>query len=277
MTDQTPQSLLEHFLDAKKSHREQKPATMLRLSASGGCTRKAIFTKLDPTPEDIDARAQSIFELGDAIHAMERGDLLAAGIELSNVEATVELHVPAGRILSSDPDDTREVEGFTVKGHIDGIVHWGKARVLDVKSMGENSFKRALREGISEEYSAQLNSYLHATGLDEGLLWCYAKNTSERMILTHRYDPQLQEQVFAHFRTVYHYQEGDPLPPPSYMPYDQVRNRRPTGLSVLYFKCGYCRFRERCWPDYVQDATSDKPKFIFDTQAAELADVIATL
>lgn len=271
--------LLGLFLEAKKTQdREVKPTTMMRLSASGGCTRKAIFTKLDPTPEDLSARSLSIFELGDALHAMERGDLLRFGLPLKQVEEKVTLHVPAGPLLHSGDEPAPEGEGLDIPGHIDGVTTIGGEDVLlDVKTMNDNSFKRLQREGISDEYRAQLNSYLHALGLKRAILWCYSKNDSSRTLVEYHYDPELQEKIFTHFRTVHHYREGQPLPPPSYLPYDQMRLRKPTGLSVLHYKCSYCPFHAKCWPDYEQDQTTDKPKFILDTLAADLDAALANL
>lgn len=276
----TAKELLDAFLLGKKTQpREEKPPTMMRLSASGGCTRRAIFTKLDPTPEDLSPRSLSIFELGDALHAMERGDMLALGVPIKDIERKVKLVVPAGPLIPSDPDEAPgHGEGTEIPGHIDGIVEIdGEDVLLDVKTMNANSFSKLLREGISEDYQAQLNSYLHALGLKRAVLWCYNKNDSDRALVEYTYSPELQERIFAHFRTAHNHKPGDALPPPSYEPYDQRKARKPTGLSVLHFKCGYCPFRERCWPHYQQDLTSDKPKFVFDFMAADLDSQIGDL
>lgn len=275
------ETLLREFEEqfkAKKDAEDDREPNLMRLSAAGSCTRKAIFTKIDPIKEDISARSHSIFELGDVIHATERGHMLDMGWALTNIEEHVDLTVPAGWTLAYPGEDPKWVEAFTVPGHIDGELLLNvEGVILDVKSMKGTAFAKFLREGISDDYAAQLNSYLHAKGLRRGVLWAYCKDTSERHAVDWIYDPELQERVFAHYRTVHAYQPGDPLPPPSYEPYDQVKNRKATGISVLYFKCNYCPYRDRCWPDYVQDRTSPTPKFILDTSEAAMAAVIAGL
>lgn len=239
----------------------RKPNPM-RLSSSGKCARAMAYTKLVPDEiPPISSRGYNIFMLGDILHESERA-LIAQVAPLDWQERVVELYV--------------DEEVGSVKGHCDGRVQLADGYALiDVKTASDSSYSRMVSQGLPEDYVAQLNAYMAATGVHRAFIWAYNKNTSERAILPVLYDEQIVADVKERFRGV-HGATLDNLPPRAFEPQDEMRQRKPTGRQYLYWKCCYCDFTERCWEGegFKHEDNRGKPRYIREADAtlSELAE-----
>lgn len=228
--------------------RGRGPQRVLRPSAAGKCPRALAYQKLFPElAEPLTPRALSVFMLGHLVHDLER-HLIAQVNPLTDVEREVVF----------------DFDGEAVAGHIDGILHLASGPVLlDVKTTNAASFERMLREGPSPDYVAQLNVYLHATGLREGFLWLFNKDTAHRTVLPVEYQPEVVEAVRERWEQVRR-ATADALPPRAYAPQAEVRKGQPTGREYLPWQCGYCAFVQACWggEGFTKTVEGGKPRWV---------------
>jgi hypothetical protein len=224
------------------------PEPVLRPSSAGKCARALAYKRFYPDEaEPLTARAISVFALGHVIHDMER-QLIGTVCPLEDVEKTVSF----------------DLDGHEVTGHIDGVLHLTSGPVLlDIKTTNAASYERMLREGPSPDYVAQLNIYLEATGLKEGYLWLFNKDTAHRAVLQVPYDPAVVETVRRRWRSVL---EASPeaLPERAYGPVEEVRKGRSTGREYLPWQCSYCAFVRKCWESEGFELVMDngKPRWV---------------
>jgi CRISPR/Cas system-associated exonuclease Cas4 (RecB family) len=191
-----------------------------RLSSAGKCARRLAYEL--HYPEELPAvepRVVAIFELGSLIHDWMREKLKNLyGEGFHSIEKAVELEVEPG---------------FTVPGHIDGVLESAEGPLLlDIKSASDKSAQIMVNSGMPYDYRAQVNAYLEATGIRRGALVVYNKNTSEITTLPVDYDPVVVAEVRERFR--------------------KVRGSTPKELPEREhehdsFACRYCPFKGRCW------------------------------
>lgn len=167
----------------------------------------------------MEPRVVAIFELGSLIHDWMREKLKNLhGEGFHSVEKPVELEVEPG---------------FTVPGHIDGVLETDQGPLLlDIKSASDKSAQMMVNSGIPYDYRAQVNAYLEATGIRKGALVVYNKNTSEITTLPVDYDPAVVTQVRERFQAV---RRSTP---------EELPEREHDRDS---FACRYCPFKGRCW------------------------------
>ncbi len=209
-------SRIEQVLSGQPSRRPSPYS----LSQSGKCVRMLAYMRHFPElMAPMTPRGLAIFELGHRIHDWVREKLTAAyGDNFHSIEKRVELEV------------TPELR---VPGHIDGIVEDESGPVLlDIKSANNDSFARMVEYGPPYDYRAQVNAYLEATGLDQGVLLLYNKNTSDMRCLPVQRNDIIVEQVKRRFQAV---AESAP---------DNLPEREHEKSS---YACTYCPYRSRCW------------------------------
>lgn len=223
----------EVSLNFKLTYKSER-GTPIRLSASGKCGRALAYALLYPERAGSpSSRALSVFLLGHVLHDLERG-LIAKVAPLTDVEKEVRLDLGIAE----------------VKGHIDGVLHTESGPViLDVKTTNANTFKDMVKNGPRPDYVAQVNAYMEATGIHEGYLWLYNKDTSERAIVEVAYKPEIVEEVKQRFRAALNATE-DNLPAREYEAQDEIRRGKPTGRQYLPWQCKYCPFTDLCWPEF---------------------------
>lgn len=139
----------------------------LRMSDLGRCPRQVSYRLLDGEPP-LDGRTALMFLAG---HFYERV-VVDALTSLDGVRLVPHPESGQWRVAWEQPP---------VTGYLDAVVHMPvpypdgptRAVVVEVKSAGTYTFQRLARSATLAEafpaYHAQLQGYLHATGLDQGL------------------------------------------------------------------------------------------------------------
>lgn len=227
---------------------KQEKGNYLRLSSSGKCPRAIAYSVIYQNVEsdeikDLSPRAVSIFQMGHALHELERA-IISEVNELVSVEEEVYL----------------EVDGYKIPGHIDGILRLSDRDViLDIKTVNERTFNEFKKEPRID-YVNQLNAYMHATGLREAYLWVYNKNTSDRMVIPIPYSEKVVNDVIDTFRKAIRGLNGD-LPE---RPYQYRIEDLGNGLVVktLPWQCSYCAFTRICWPDFKLLTEGGKVRYV---------------
>lgn len=156
-----------------------------RASNLGSCTKSQIAAALGLKP--IPHSEQSLRVMGEGqLHEDDVvAQLRADGCIVERQQEEVNLRFPglASRAVSS-------VSSAWVQGHLDGVVTLDlnpESRVLEVKSMGDSTFKQFKAKGwnaggLIDRYKWQISVYMLATGLEAYLV---AKNRNSGELLRH--------------------------------------------------------------------------------------------
>ena len=225
---------------------EESEYNYLRLSSSGKCQRAIAYSLHYPIPASTGHRGVSVLLLGHVLHDLERS-LIKKVAPLHSEEMRVELDVG---------------EGYRVSGHIDGVVNTVEGPfIIDIKTANAKSFNDMARNGPRDDYVAQVNAYMEATGIKQAFLWLYNKDTSHRMVLPVTHDEEVVKRVKTRFLNAFK-STPDSLPEREYSPQEEIRNKKPTGRLYLPWQCSYCAFVQMCWPDFRQVVEDGKVRYI---------------
>lgn len=225
---------------------EAETSNLLRLSAAGKCQRALAYSLHYKNPVVRTHRGVAVTLLGHVIHELER----------SIIKQVAPLHSEEKEVWFRVDDQHR------IKGHIDGILETEEGPViLDIKTANAKSFAEMLKNGPRDDYVAQVNAYMEATGVRKAYLWLYNKDTSTRAVLPVVYSPLVVEKVRSRFRNAL-YSTKDNLPEREYEPQQEIRKGQPTGRLYLPWQCSYCPFVSLCWPDFQPVVEAGKVRFI---------------
>lgn len=241
--------LADHYVGGQFS------SNPFRASSAGQCARQLGYRKLFPdegldTDQTVDARFQSLLDLGNIIHDSERKLYAELGYDVQDVESTV--------IAKYTMDDMTDIE---VKGRIDGTFSFANdegtvSKVLfDIKTAGNGPFNKVKSMGLPYAYKAQASVYTKALNIPNMLFIYYNKDTSERLVLEYVDDHMMQESVRNRFNKVYNTVDEETLPNRELKPYRKREKGKLTDTLVLDPGCTRCLFNQRCYPEFSLNET----------------------
>ncbi len=191
-------------------------------SEIGQCMRKTWYSFRNPKP--FDKELKKVFEAGNRLH-----EFVADVFQSDKVEEVelVEKEVP----FEINIDD------FTISGRIDDLIKikiGNKEALVEVKSTKDLKYM----EEASESHVMQLQLYLHARKITEGVLLYLEKNTLKSKTFHIVYDPNVFNQVIERFRLLHKKLVTGQLPPPESR-LDQDKS----------WMCRSCQYAEECFKD----------------------------
>ena len=191
-------------------------------SEVGQCLRKSWYSFLNP--KEVEPDLAKIFEAGNILHEFV-GKVFA-----SEKNPDVEL-------LEEESPFTIEVDDFVIAGRIDNLVllkEQQRKAVVEVKSTKMLSMVPEPKP----EHVMQLQLYLHAKGVQDGILLYVEKNTLKSKTFHLQYDPTQYEDILARFRKMHDNLVNSQLPKP------EARL-----LEDKKWMCRYCNYRQECFQD----------------------------
>lgn len=200
--------------------REHKPKEIGKYYPSeiGSCIRKTWFSY--KKPREVKAELIRIFEAGNMLHEF------ISEVIRSEKNPEVEL------IKDEMPIKVQEGD-FVISGRIDNLVliKMGNKEVLvEVKST------KFLKEKPSEEHAMQLQFYMHATGILDGILLYIQKDNLQTKWFNIPYDKEAAEDVIRRFKLLDKCLKLNEMPPP-----EALFN------PFMRWMCDYCDYREECF------------------------------
>ena len=210
----------EKLID-KHIARERKPKSVGRYYPSeiGRCIRKVWYTYKYPT--EIEPELRRVFELGNILH-----DFI--------VEVIKSYKTPEVELLKSEMPFKLEFEDFVVSGRIDDLMllKSGKKKILvEVKS--SKSVKRI--RGPMAHHKTQLQFYMYATGVHNGMLLYVDKSTLETKSYEVKFSPKRAKQILNKFRALHKHLKSDSIPAP------EAKKQKDTK-----WMCNYCEYKNKC-------------------------------
>ncbi len=208
--------LIERFLERET---EEKKIGRYYPSEIGRCLRNLYYSYKYPVK--VKPRLLKIFELGNIMHDFVVKVLKSEKIpeiELVDYEIPIEM----------------KIDDFTVSGRIDDLIlvkRDNRKVLIEVKSCKD------IRNVAKPQNShmIQLQFYMHATGIKEGILLYIDKTTLETKSFRLEYDPFWAELIVERFRRLHKALVNDELPLPEAKIVEEIR-----------WMCNFCEYREKC-------------------------------
>ena len=203
-------------------YKENRPKEIGRYYPSqiGSCLRKVWYSykfPLDTSPELV-----KIFELGNILH-----DFVVKVLK-SEKNPEVEL-------VSTELPFKQEIEDFLVSGRIDNIIiikASGKSILVEVKSTGNLDYI----EDAAPHNVVQLQLYMHATGIHNGILLYVDKRNLKSKVFPVPYSEEEAKKIIERFKALHKFLKAGVPPDP------EARESRKT-----VWMCKYCEYRDKCY------------------------------
>jgi len=211
-------------------HKENKPKEIGRYYPSeiGTCMRKVWYSY--KFPMETNPELLKVFELGNILH-----DFVVKVLR-SEKNPEVEL-------LKTELPFRQEIEDFLVSGRIDNIIlikASGKNILVEVKSTGNIDFV----EEAMHHNKIQLQLYMHATGIHNGILLYVDKRNLKSKVFSVDYNEEEAFKIIDRFKALNKLLKADALPDP------EARS----GKESIWM-CRYCEYRDKC---YKEDPSSSR-------------------
>jgi CRISPR/Cas system-associated exonuclease Cas4 (RecB family) len=201
--------------------RERRPKSVGRYYPSeiGRCIRKVWYTYNYPT--EIEPELRRVFELGNILH-----DFV---VEVLKSDKTPEVE-----LLQAEMPFKFPFNDFLISGRIDDLMllKTGKKKVLvEVKS--SKSVKRIKKP--MQHHKTQLQFYMYATRVHNGVLLYVDKSTLETKSFEVKFSPKRGKQILNKFRALHkHLTKGS-------LPVAEAKKQKETK-----WMCGYCEYKHKC-------------------------------
>lgn len=191
-------------------------------SEVGQCMRKTWYTFRNPKPADKELK--KVFEAGNRLH-----EFVADVFQSSKVEEV--------ELVEKEAPFEIPIDNFVISGRIDDLI---KIKIGDREALVEVKSTKDLRylEEASESHIMQLQLYLHARKITEGILLYLEKNTLKSKTFHVTYDPSVYNQVIERFRLLHKRLMAGQLPPPESRLDDDKR-----------WMCRSCQYAVECFND----------------------------
>jgi CRISPR/Cas system-associated exonuclease Cas4 (RecB family) len=202
-------------------HRELREKRVGRYwpSSVGMCLRKAWYSYKQPKETPVETLR--IFEAGNLVH-----DFVA---EVLRSEKT-----PGIELLKSELPFELEEDGFVISGRVDDVIlvkAEGKTYLVEVKSTKSLAYQKK----PTDSHAMQLQLYMHATGITNGVVLYVEKNTLQAKEFDVPYDEAAAQAAIDRFRALHKALTEDELPAPE-----------AKRVKAMKWMCGYCDWAEEC-------------------------------
>lgn len=178
-------------------------------------------------------------EAGNALHDIYQRDLLKLGLVVPTQEVLeyagwrVEDYTLAGVVPL--PEFANELplppNPYQIGGRIDSVIRYKDTLlVVDIKTVKQKAFDGMPGDFRFKKYYAQLQVYMHLSGIQYGLVLCISRNDSQKKEYLVTYSPEWCEVQFSRIAELKRMLDEDELPP----------------AEADWFACGFCPFNELC-------------------------------
>ena len=214
---------IENLIDKSHKERAQKPRPHMGASALGhACDRWLWLSFRWAVQPTFPGRILRLFRRGHQEEANILKDLRAAGVVVR--QSAEQMHVDFGSHVS---------------GSIDAIIESGipeaptKRHVGEFKTHSLKSFTDVRDKGVEKskpEHYAQMQIYMHGTGIDRALYLAVCKDNDSIYTERVRYDKEVAEKLVARGKRV---ALSERMPPP-------------ISTDPSWFQCKFCAAHEFC-------------------------------
>lgn len=239
--------------------REAKIGGGNRASASGSCTRKIWFSNQGKKGELMAPRAILNFTLGDLTEAVVTSFIKAALVGEGKLYKAVDFGDKVGEVMiqnrlieaySQKTVTTKITEDIEIPGHADG---WGQLQngdweLIEVKSASSYGFKSFEDEGpgdyLYQAHCLMMSEEAQAMNVKQVRFFYIKKDTGHLATRAFPLDLEMVHKVRERFILANH----EEMPGRDFHPEKEMMRKKPTGKWKLPWQCGYCGFKDECYP-----------------------------
>jgi len=196
-------------------------------SEIGLCMRKTWYSY--KFPQEVQPDLVKVFEVGNIMH-----DFV---VEVLKSEKNPEVE-----LLKSEFPFHYELDDFLISGRIDNLILvkiQSKNVLVEVKSTGNVD----LVEQAAPHNVVQLQLYMHALGVHDGILLYIDKRNLKSKVFVVPYSEEEANKILDRFRALNRHLKDDTLPEP------ESRSSQKT-----LWMCRLCEYRERCYKETPRSA-----------------------
>jgi CRISPR/Cas system-associated exonuclease Cas4 (RecB family) len=201
--------------------RENKPKQIGKYYPSeiGGCLRKTWYSYKHP--QQIDIELAKIFEVGNIMHGFV--------VEVLKSEKNKEIE-----LLKTEMPFKQDFTDFVVSGRVDDLIlikENGKSVLVEVKSTKSLEFVKKAQES----HRMQLQYYMYATGVHNGLVLYVDKNNLQSKIFEVAFSEKESEEIIRRFKNLHSCLTNELLPLPE----------AKKSIEKNWI-CKFCEYAEKC-------------------------------
>lgn len=209
-------AILDDYVMLSEEAAGTRPARSFHASGITECQRKQIYDRLGYPKHETQSRAKWIRsrDVGNLIHTYYSELFKGAEVLLANEES-----VPANE--------------FDIGGRLDDLLYIEERHIIvDIKTVGEDKFKKVPKGEKFEENYAQIQLYLHFLDLDEGILFYVNRSDNETKEFTVYRDPEMIDRLLNRAAQLKFWYANRIIPRPQ-----------------KSYKCRFCPFQTVCVED----------------------------
>jgi hypothetical protein len=209
------------LIDEKIAWGDELPRAHLGCSRIGDpCMRKLWLEFRWASREKFNGRMLRLFRRGSNEESVVIADLRAIGMVITDCQKRVDF-------------------GSHISGSIDGIIQSGvpaapnKRHILEIKTHGQKSFDALLKDGVEKskpEHFAQMQLYMHGTGIDRALYAAVNKNDDTYYFERIKYDKDFCAVILNRAKGI---TLGDRMP-------------EPLSANPSWYQCKFCHCHGIC-------------------------------
>jgi CRISPR/Cas system-associated exonuclease Cas4 (RecB family) len=187
-------------------------------SEIGGCLRKTWYSYKDPKPTDTSL--VRIFEAGNILHEFIE--------EVIRSEKNPEIE-----LLQTEMPIKLKTDEFLISGRIDDLILIkleNKEVLVEVKSC------KFLPKELKKEHESQIQLYMEATGVHEGILLYVQKDDLQTASFEIKYDKSRIKEILERFNALHASLVEDKMP--------QAEAKNNVDMQWL---CDKCSWKKECW------------------------------
>jgi len=188
-------------------------------SEIGGCMRKVWYSY--HYPRETEPELLKIFHMGNMVH-----DFVVQVLKSEKNEDV--------QLLKSEFPLKIDEKDFLISGRVDDLVlvkASGKMIVVEVKSTKSLEFVKEASEG----HVMQLQLYMHATGIHNGIVLYIDKGNLQSKQFDVKYDREKVEQILERFREMHQ------LLSAKLLPIDEAKRQK-----SKEWMCKFCEYADKC-------------------------------
>ena len=222
--------IIKELIKHLEIEKEQRDKTAMSPTDAGKCQRQVYYSLINAPKDNTTAQEQLIFDVGNAIHEKLQVHFNNMGIQLKE-----EYRIENGYL------------DMPIHAYVDSICIINKETyIIEIKSHKEwNYGNKCYLVEPKKEHIAQIQMYMHFTGIKKGILLYMNKNTSELKEFIIKYDPKhIGEILNELFDTWQNAQK-------------KVEPKRNKLYVPVSYPCKYCKYSNYCYRDYSREILKD--------------------
>lgn len=184
----------------------------------GNCLRKTWYSYKNPKPTDT--ALIRIFEAGNMLHNFIE--------EVIKSEKNPEIE-----LLESEVPFKLEKQEFVISGRIDDLM---LVKIENKKVLVEVKSCKYLPKELKKEHESQLQLYMHAVGIHDGILLYVQKDNLQTKCFEMKHDSEKVQKILERFEELH-----------SSLTHNQIPKAEAKHDPDMIWLCDKCSWKEECW------------------------------